>query len=92
LHAGIDSASLYAPDFRILQEWASRIANHPSGFDGIEYHSRHTDERCLVLWSRTTNDVPISKTISFAFDTPFLESEAAYALAGKIAIRLSFAT
>jgi hypothetical protein len=91
LAVGVDSSALFAPDFRIPQEWASRIAGHPARFDGIQYRSRHTDECCLVLWNRE-DDRPISDELKFEADGPFLESEAAYALAGKIGIHLSFAS
>ena len=91
LAAGIDSSTLYSPDLTIPQEWATRIACHPARFDGIHYRSRHTDESCLVLWSRVDEVRPLSQQLIFAPHGDFAESDAAYTLAGKIGVQLSFA-
>lgn len=91
LAVGIDSATLYATDLAVPQEWATRIACHPARFDGIRYRSRHTDEVCLVLWTREDAPQPLGPRLLFAPAGMFAESDAAYVLAGKIGIRLSFA-
>jgi|APTNR8051073442_1049403.scaffolds.fasta_scaffold26238_3 hypothetical protein len=91
LAIGIESGTLYAPDLSLPQTWAERIARHPAGFDGIRYRSRHTDEACLVLWSRPTDSQPLAQRIEFESVGEFIEADAAYLLAGKIGIRLAFA-
>jgi RES domain-containing protein len=47
---GLDSASLYVSHVTLPKLWATRFHNHPAGFDGIMYRSRHTDDPCVVLW------------------------------------------
>lgn len=89
LALGLDAAAIYTADLAIPQAWAEMIANHPNAYDGIIYRSRHTDEICMVLWSRPgAND--LSAEISFVASESFLESRAAYAIAEKIGIKLSF--
>lgn len=90
LALGIDSGSLYTTDLAFPQAWAQRIACHPARFDGIRYRSRHTDEGCLVLWSRADDAVPLSTQLRFRAAGEFIDSDAAYILAGKIGIRLAF--
>lgn len=91
LAAGLESGALYATDLSVPQLWAERIARHPACFDGIRYRSRHTDEVCLVLWSRAERKPPLDRVLCFNEAGPFCESEAAYILAGKIGVRLAFA-
>lgn len=90
LAAGIDSGALYATDLSVPQAWAERIARHPARFDGIRYRSRHTDEACLVLWTRPDVGSLLENNLRFKPAGPFLESDAAYIFAGKVGVRLSF--
>lgn len=91
LAAGMDSGALYAADLTVPQAWAERIARHPALFDGIRYRSRHTDEACLVLWTRPERRPALDQMLRFQPAGPFLDSDAAFILAGKIGVRLSFA-
>lgn len=91
LAVGIESGTLYSTDLTLPQAWAERIAKHPAHFDGIRYRSRHTDEACLVLWSRAAAPKPLAQSLQFNPAGEFIESDAAYLLAGKIGIRLAFA-
>lgn len=91
LALGIDSGSIYAPDFSIPQLWAERIARHPLRLDGIYYRSRHTDRACFVLWSRADDPVPLEQRLTFTPAGDFHASDEAHILAGKVGIRLSFA-
>ncbi len=91
LATGLDSGTLYATDLAVPQLWAERIARHPAHFDGIRYRSRHTDEACLVLWNREDTPAPLDRRIPFTPAGEFLDSDAAYVVAGKIGVRLSFA-
>lgn len=91
LAVGMDAGSLYAPDLRLPQRWAERIARHPARLDGIAYRSRHTDQICLVLWSRAEDAVPLEQRLSFRPAGDFFDSAAAYAMAGKAGVRLAFA-
>ncbi len=89
LALGLEAAAIYTVDLAIPQAWAEMIANHPNAYDGIIYRSRHTGEICLVLWSRPgAND--LSPKISFTISESFRESRAAYTIAEKIGIKLSF--
>lgn len=91
LAAGLDSGTLYAIDLEVPQAWAECMARHPLQFDGIRYRSRHTDEDCLVLWTRPERRPALDETLSFRPAGAFLNSDAAFILAGKIGVRLSFA-
>ncbi len=91
LALGMDAEALYTTNLHPLQLWAERIARHPTGFDGIAYRSAHTDLACLVLWSRADAAVPLEKRLTFERAAEFLNSDAAYVLAGKTGLRLSFA-
>lgn len=91
LALGIEAGTLYATDLRLPQLWAERIARHPNRYDGIAYRSRHTDLACLVLWNRADDAMPLEKRLTFGNSQPFFDAEAAYILAGKTGIRLSFA-
>lgn len=91
LATGVDSGALYATDLAIPQTWAEHIARHPACFDGIRYRSRHTDEACLVLWTRPERQPPLDQALRCKAVGPFLDSDAAFILAGKIGVRLSFA-
>ena len=89
LRIGLDAATIYSPDLKNPQSWAEMIATHPNGYDGIVYRSRHTDETCIVLWSRPgVRD--LDAEISFTERGPFRESPPAYAVAQKIGIKLSW--
>ncbi len=90
LAIGIDSGALYSPDLSVPQAWATRIARHPANFDGIHYHSRHTCEPCLVLWTRSGAEIPLENRVDFTPCGEFLNAHDAYILAGKIGVRLSF--
>jgi len=90
LAVGLDSGTLYAADLRTPRQWAERIALHPTRFDGIHYRSRHTDESCLVLWSRPSDVSPLCDRLVFGPAGEFAECEAAYRLAAKLGMRLSF--
>ena len=90
LATGLESGSLYCTDLQIPQTWAERIARHPDRFDGILYRSRHTDEPCLVLWSRPDSPSILPARLAFSPAGDFNESAAACLLAAKIGIRLSF--
>lgn len=90
LAVGIDSATLHTTDLPIPQAWAECVARHPARFDGIRYRSRHTDDFCLVVWSRGDDAVPLDMRIGFEPWGGFCESEPAYSVAGKIGVRLSF--
>lgn len=90
LVVGIDSATLHATDLAIPQAWAECVARHPARFDGIRYRSRHTDEFCLVLWSRGDDSQPLETRTTFEPWGDFCESESAYSVAGKIGVRLAF--
>lgn len=48
---GMDLATLYTPAVTFPREFAQRLHDHPAGFDGIQYVSRHTQSICLVLWA-----------------------------------------
>ncbi len=85
----LDAAAIYTADLAIPQAWAEMIANHPNAYDGIIYRSRHTGETCLVLWNRPGAN-NLSAKISFVASESFRESRAAYAIAEKIGIKLSF--
>lgn len=91
LAVGVDSGSLYATDLTVPQAWAECIARHPSHFDGIRYRSRHTDEPCLVLWTRPERRRALDEALSFRPAGGFLNSDAAFILAGKVGVRLAFA-
>ncbi len=91
LAVGIESGSLYSTDLAVPQLWAERIARHPAHFDGICYRSRHTDELCLVLWTRPERDPSLEQVLRFESDVPFAHSEAAHMVAGKIGVRIAFA-
>lgn len=91
LAVGIDAGTLYAAGLGLPQLWAERIARHPARFDGIAYRSRHTDQACLVLWSREDDPQPLEKRLTFRAAGGFVDSDAAHILAGKCGIRLSFA-
>jgi len=52
---GLDSGTLYDEQLSFPQSFAERIYHHPARVDGIRYLSRHTNERCVVLWERTPN-------------------------------------
>jgi hypothetical protein len=58
---GLDLATLYTREISFPREFAQRLHDHPSNFDGILYLSRHTQTRCLVLWATHT---PALKTIA----------------------------
>lgn len=90
LAVGIESGSLYSTDLAVPQLWAERIARHPAHFDGICYRSRHTDELCLVLWTRPERDPSLEQILRSESDGPFAHSEAAHMVAGKIGVRIAF--
>jgi RES domain-containing protein len=89
LALGLDAAAIFTPDLAVPQAWAEMIATHPNTYDGIVYRSRHTDETCAVLWSRP-GIREMHTEIAFSDAGPFLESAAAYSVAGKIGIKLSW--
>ena len=86
---GFEKGALYSPDLKIPQQWAELIALHDLRFDGIIYRSRHTDEKCLVLFSRPVGRDLKSKLV---FDPAgeFRHSLAAQRLAARIGMRISF--
>jgi hypothetical protein len=90
LAAGLDAATLYVPDLRIPQDWAERVARHPTQFDGIAYRSRHTGEKGLVLWNQLGGTCDLESRLRFEPAGEFLESEQAYCLAGHLGLRLAF--
>jgi hypothetical protein len=86
LAVGLDLGTIYSTDIRVIRQWAEVIACHPVGFSGIIYRSRHTTDLCVVLWSdRPKLQLQIKPAGMFA------ESDAAYALAGMLGVKLSFA-
>lgn len=48
---GMDLATLYTSEVQHPRQFAQRIHDHPSKFDGILYESRHTKAACIVLWA-----------------------------------------
>lgn len=67
---GMDLATLYAPDVDLPRQFAQRIHDHPEKFDGIQYESRHTQTRCLVLWATHT---PALKSLATEMDSSLWE-------------------
>lgn len=98
LRLGIDAATLFTPDLRIPQAWAEMIASHPNRYDGIIYQSRHTGETCVVLWLRSKlssgvwpeDGKKLDELVTFTPIGGFRESAAAYSVAHKIGIKLSW--
>lgn len=90
LAAGLDAATLYLPDLSIPQAWAERLARHPASLDGVLYRSRHTGEKCLVLWDRPAVERSLEVRLAFEPAGEFLESEQAYILAGHLGLRMAF--
>lgn len=90
LAVGLDAATLFQPDLEMPQRWAECIARHPLRFDGILYPSRHTGEKCVVLWENPIERGQLERAISFELEGEFVGSEAAHILAGKLGIRLAF--
>jgi hypothetical protein len=88
LATGFDAATLYDPNLKIPQGWAEVIAQHSAGFDGILYRSRHTHQRCIVAWVRTSR--PLDQEFAFGPVGPFLNSMAAYSVASTMKLALSF--
>jgi RES domain-containing protein len=89
LALGLEAGSLYTSDLSIPQAWADMIAWHPNKYDGIIYRSRHTDEICLVLWTRARGR-GLDKRVAFKPAGAFRNSAAAFEVARKIGIKLSF--
>jgi hypothetical protein len=85
----LETGALMTPDISIPQSWAQAIAVHPNLYDGIVYRSRHTDERCVVLWNRKPGRV-LEKNLVFRPAGEFYQSPEAYALAKHMGMRLSF--
>jgi hypothetical protein len=57
----IDLGTLHAADPNFPRAFAESIVQHPARVDGILYESRHTKERCAVVWhahSPALADVP----------------------------------
>jgi hypothetical protein len=78
-------------DFSVTQQWAELIANHPAAFDGIHYRSRHSDQPCLVIWTRPDGSGPVSESaFSLKLDGEFIYSASAYSLAEKMGLKLAF--
>lgn len=48
----VDLSALVHTDLHIPQAWGLAIQNHPDSVDGLFYHSRFTNERCLLLFER----------------------------------------
>lgn len=90
LAVGIDAATLFQPELEMTQRWAECIARHPQRFDGIIYPSRHTGEKCVVLWEHPAGNRLLEQALSFEPAGLFAGSEAAHILAGKLGIRLAF--
>lgn len=90
LAAGLDATTLYVPDLSIPQGWAERVARHPAQLDGIAYRSRHTGEKCLVLWDQPSGTRDVESRIGFEPAGEFLESDETYLLAGHLGLRLAF--
>jgi len=80
-NTGLDISSYHLADLRVPQLWAERIANHPAGFDGIHYRSRHTDQLCIVLWIRPGATPELTAEMEFIDAGPFRLSKEAYASA-----------
>ena len=87
---GIDGSTLYTIDFQITQEWAERIARHPAHFDGIIYPSRHTFQKCIVLWRREGSARDVEREITFLDDGEFIYSKPAYEAAAARGLKLTF--
>lgn len=51
---GMDLATLYTGEIERPRRFAQRLHDHPGGFDGIRYISRHTQGPCIVLWPTHT--------------------------------------
>lgn len=47
----LDLGTLYAADPQYPRAFAEAILHHPANVDGILYESRHTRERCVVVWA-----------------------------------------
>ena len=89
-NTGLDIASYHLANVQVPQLWAERIANHPSGFDGIQYRSRHTDQHCLVIWIRPDLTRDLRREMTFGDSGPFRHSKEAYASAALRGLKLSF--
>lgn len=85
---GIEGGTLNCPKLAVPQAWAEVIANHPLRVDGIKYRSRHTDEVCVVAWSR--GDGSVEAKLQFTLAGEFDHSTPAYELAKTMNIGLSF--
>ena len=106
LATGFDAATLYDTELKIPQGWAEAIARHPAAFDGILYRSRHTQQLCIVAWTRPAPKAVITPLASgvhvrhsgraldkeFEFEPvgPFLNSVSAYSVATTMRLKLSF--
>lgn len=61
----LDLGTLYAPDPTYPRAFAEAILQHPAHVDGILYESRHTKEKCAVIWTvrqPSLADIPFSPT------------------------------
>jgi RES domain-containing protein len=90
LAVGLDAATLFQPDLEGPQRWAECLARHPAEFDGILYPSRHTGEKCLVLWQRPSRAESLEGALEWGEEGEFFGSEEAYLLAGRLGIQLAF--
>jgi RES domain-containing protein len=90
LAVGLDAATLFQPDLEGPQRWADCLARHPADFDGILYPSRHTGEKCLVLWQRPNSSGRLEEALKWEEEGKFVGSEEAYILAGRLGIQLAF--
>jgi len=90
LNTGLDITSYHDHDLAVPQEWAERIVQHPTKFDGMQYRSRHTDKHCLVIWNRPGSARDFRAEITFAADGPFLHSKEAFGAAIMRGLKLSF--
>lgn len=86
---GFEKGALYSTDLKIPQQWAERIAHHHLSFDGIVYRSRHTDEKCIVLFSRLTGR-DLKSELHFDPAGEFRHSLEAQRLAARMGMRISF--
>lgn len=87
---GLDSSSLHATDSDLTQTWAELLAPHPQRFGGMRDRIRQSMSFASCSGSSPVGVVRLISDSNFFPAGDFLQSDAAYILAGKVGTRLSF--